>query len=342
MDNITKHSQCINLPSEEERHPLTGFFTLSYFMTMEISPDKFPITVSVFDIKNLKNTNDNHGYEEGNKEIVRISQIIKSKFPENSYFVHDFGAKLIVLSPNMEARNTRNICEKIKEECNENVEYGLSQTKNTNDILSAISEATESAQLKQILSLGNYKSEALSLLLNILGEIDADTKEHVCRTQYLGKKIGLQLELVDIELAQLSLLCVVHDVGKICIPLSILNKAGPLTEEERKIMETHTIRGRNILMNIDELSSAANMVLHHHERWDGTGYPDGLAGKDIPILSRIVSLVDAYDAMTNDRVYRRALPKEVAIRELEKNAGTQFDPEITQIFVSTLKEENDS
>ena len=130
-----------------------------------------------------------------------------------------------------------------------------------------------------------------------------------------------------------------HDIGKIAISDQILNKPSALDEEELKVMRTHPEIGYRIAMSSPDLAAIADLILTHHERWDGKGYPNQLVGENIPLLSRILSVADAYDAMTEDRVYRKALPQEVAIAEIRKNSGTQFDPKIANVFLGILEEQ---
>ena len=128
-----------------------------------------------------------------------------------------------------------------------------------------------------------------------------------------------------------------HDVGKVAIPNEIINKPGPLDDDEWAIMKTHTIEGQRMLERIGGLLSRVGVVVRaSHERFDGGGYPDGLAGKDIPLASRIVSACDAYNAMTTDRSYRKALTTGVAVAELRANSGTQFDPTVVEALVRVV------
>jgi HD-GYP domain-containing protein (c-di-GMP phosphodiesterase class II) len=129
-----------------------------------------------------------------------------------------------------------------------------------------------------------------------------------------------------------------HDIGKLSVPESILCKPGPLTAEERAVMERHTIVGEQILAPIEFLAGVRLLVRHEHERWDGGGYPDGLAGEAIPLGSRIILACDALHAMTSDRPYRRALSHDAALEELRSHAGTQFDPRVVGALLAVLAE----
>ena len=127
-----------------------------------------------------------------------------------------------------------------------------------------------------------------------------------------------------------------HDIGKIGLPPGLLEKAGPLILSERRQMEQHSVIGERILLNVADYAEVARIVRHHHERMDGRGYPDGLAGEDIPLLSRILAVADAYNAMTSDRPYREALPSRVARMRLAQAVGTQFDTAVVAAFEAIL------
>jgi HD-GYP domain-containing protein (c-di-GMP phosphodiesterase class II) len=150
----------------------------------------------------------------------------------------------------------------------------------------------------------------------------------------VAKRMGLETE--QVELARLA--GSLHDLGKLAIPEEILRKPGPLNEAERLVLERHPQIGFRMLDSLG-VEPVASWVLHHHERWDGDGYPDGLGGDAIPLGSRILFVADAYDAMTTDRVYRSKLSHDRAISELERCAGTQFDPEVVAALLEELGEE---
>ena len=140
----------------------------------------------------------------------------------------------------------------------------------------------------------------------------------------------------DAQLRDLRFAAVFHDIGKIAVPEAILDKPGPLTDEERAVMERHTVIGEQILAPVEFLAGVCKLVRHEHERWDGAGYPDRLAGEAIPLGSRIILACDALHAMTSDRPYRKALPREVAIGELRRHAGTQFDPRVVDALLAVV------
>ena len=163
-----------------------------------------------------------------------------------------------------------------------------------------------------------------------------ETEEHGRRLAQLTKMIGEQIGLGQSALDDLELLSMLHDIGKVGIDDRILKKPGQLTSDEWVQMKKHSEIGYRIAMATPELQHIAGLILRHHERWDGSGYPGGLKGLDIPLASRILSIADAFDAMTENRVYREALSKESAIIELQAYAGEQFDPELTEVFVNLM------
>jgi HD-GYP domain-containing protein (c-di-GMP phosphodiesterase class II) len=163
-----------------------------------------------------------------------------------------------------------------------------------------------------------------------------ETQAHAERLAQLSGKLGKAMGLDDKQLTELELLSTLHDIGKISIDGSILTKTDKLTESEWFEIKKHPEVGYRIAQASPELKNISEYILGHHERWDGKGYPQGLAGENIPLLSRIISVVDSYDAMTQDRVYRKAMSIEEAIEEIRNNAGTQFDPEITRVFIDDV------
>lgn len=171
---------------------------------------------------------------------------------------------------------------------------------------------------------------------------DLYTEGHLRRVSSYALEVGRRLGLSEPELEHLRIASALHDVGKIGVPEHILNKPGPLDPHEREVLEHHPEIGARILTAVEGLSSAAPLVLHHQERWDGRrdgrfpGYPAGITGEAIPLGARIIAVVDAFDAMTTDRAYRRKVSPEVAIGELRRERGKQFDPQVVDVFLDLL------
>ncbi|MGH3087498.1 MAG: HD domain-containing phosphohydrolase [Rubrobacteraceae bacterium] len=167
---------------------------------------------------------------------------------------------------------------------------------------------------------------------------DFELNAHMRSVRRLSRLIGMKMGLESEEIKVLSLGALLHDVGKIGVPDSILKKPGALTDAEYDVIKRHTLMGASVISQVPELAGAVPVIRHHHERFDGAGYPDGLPGADIPLAARIVFVADAYDSMTRDRSYRKGLTHEVALEEIANNSGTQFDPEVAQTFLKIMRE----
>jgi putative nucleotidyltransferase with HDIG domain len=178
--------------------------------------------------------------------------------------------------------------------------------------------------------------ETLASLSNALEAKDQYTSDHTEEVVRLAVSVGAELGLELEAVRNIELGAVLHDIGKVRVPESILNKPGPLDDDEWAVMKTHPEVGERILRPIRSLGAILPIVRHHHERWDGGGYPDGLAERAIPLGARIVSVCDAYRAMTEDRPYRQALPEQWARRELVSGTGTQFDPDCVAALFRVL------
>jgi HD-GYP domain-containing protein (c-di-GMP phosphodiesterase class II) len=179
----------------------------------------------------------------------------------------------------------------------------------------------------------------ISSLVLTLETRDPYTQGHTERVTKYALRIGAGMGLSPDDLNTLRYAAEIHDIGKISIPDFILNKPGTLNKLERRMIELHPVKGAQIIEPLDFLEKVIPIVRHHHERFDGTGYPDGLRGVRIPLMSRILACADSYDAMTSERPYKERLSLHEAIREIKRNAGTQFDPEIAAFFIRILKKQ---
>jgi len=216
-------------------------------------------------------------------------------------------------------------------------------------LTSDVSMAIRNAQLFKELELELERKQRLFIHTTVALTAAIDAKDHythghTARVTNLSLEIAKRLIHKNKEimkgkfLEHLHIASLLHDIGKIGIPESILNKEGPLNEEEKKRMQEHPLVGTTILQPIKELEDAVLGVKYHHEKYDGSGYPDGLRGNQIPLLASIISVADTFDAMTTDRPYRRGLSKEEAIAEIKRVSGKQFDPEVSSAIIELFQE----
>ena len=166
---------------------------------------------------------------------------------------------------------------------------------------------------------------------------DPATAEHGAEVAELAPRVGRELGVGSAAMDNLELAARFHDIGKVAVPEEVLQKPGPLDERERQLMACHVEWGAELLRHLPDCEDVARIVRHHHERYDGAGYPDGLSGAEIPLESRIIAACDAYGAMVSDRPYRRALNPEEAVDELETGAGAQFDPSAVAAVVRVTR-----
>jgi len=331
---------------------LTGLYNRAFFEVERKRLDterQLPLSVIVGDINGLKLTNDMFGHAKGDKLISDIAKILARCCRNDDIVARIGGDEFYILLPKTSSEITQAICQRIYQACDE---YASQMDKKIYYLSISLGHATKTIVGESIDSILKdaedlmYKRKHLehkSMHSSIISSIQSTMLENIYETEgrsgrlvELSKAVGQELSLTDKQLTELELLSTVHDIGKIGIDDQILSKSGILTDEEWTRLKKHSEVGYRIAQSSPELIPIADYILCHHERWDGGGYPQGLIGESIPLLSRILMVVDAYDAMSQDRYYRKALLREAAIAEIMKNAGTQFDFDIAKIFVEKI------
>ncbi len=331
---------------------LTGLYNRT-FLEQEINrldtSRQCPISVIMGDINGLKLVNDAYGHIEGDKLLQKAAEILKKLFRQEDIIARWGGDEFVVLLPQTALLEANSISTRLLDECEQafsdnvplSIALGLACKEREEDDFFEILALAEKRMYRNKLSESrSARSAVLTSLIKTLEEKSQETEEHTYRMGKMARRMGEKIGLLQEELNRLELLISLHDIGKIIISEEILNKPGPLNEEEWALIKTHPESGYRIARSTEEISHVAEEILAHHERWDGKGYPRGLSGKDIPLLARINSIVDAYDVMTNGRPYKDPMSWEEAIGELKRCAGSQFDPELIEVFVQVLAQKD--
>jgi putative two-component system response regulator len=200
------------------------------------------------------------------------------------------------------------------------------------DLVDAVRSRIERRRMTEIFDTRQAHLQTIILLANVIEARDLYTRGHVERVQATALELGNALGWSKTALSALEYGALLHDIGKIIVPESILNKPSQLTREEQEIIQKHPVTGAHIIDGVSHLREARPYILFHHEKWDGTGYPSGLQGSAIPVEGRLLAIVDVYDALTSDRPYHQGIPVSDALKFLVNEAGKHFDPEMVTVF----------
>lgn len=353
ITNLKEKEEEIRYINEHDH--LTGLYNRQYFekklseMKME---ENLPLSVLVADINGLHLINEAFGQHEGDLIIIKSARTIRNCCRDKDILARVGGDEFGIIMPLTDNAEAHELLDSIKSACVSfngnngpkspeiNISMGYATISDELELAEeALKTANEYMRNRKLFSQQSSYSDIINSIMTTVYEKSQETERHAERLAELSTRVGRMLNLMEKDLGELQLLGMLHDIGKIGIDDKILNKPGKLTEEEWAIMKRHPEIGYRIARASHKLARIADYILTHHERWDGAGYPKGLKGEDIPLLSRILAVADAYDAMTEDRVYRKAMSKEQAVEEIRRNAGTQFDPLIANIFIETILEE---
>ncbi|MDW7669018.1 MAG: diguanylate cyclase [Bacillota bacterium] len=313
--------------------------------------ENLPLSIIMFDVNKLKLINDSFGHEMGDELIKKASETIKKVCREEDFVARIGGDEFVLVLPKTSKDETVKIANRINEltskEIVANIELSISCGYDTKEleiesILEVFVNAENHMYKNKIYDRTSIKSKTIELIMSSLFEKSKQETRHSIRVSSICQAIAAKLNLDQNTIDQMRDAGFLHDIGKIGIDVRILNKKERLTSTEKIEIEKHPEIGWRLLNSINEFTELAQYVMHHHEKWDGSGYPNGLKGEAIELESRIISVAEAYDAMTSNRSYDKKLTKKEAVKELTKFSGTQLDPKIVEVFLELVLSENNN
>ncbi len=307
--------------------------------------DAVPFSIIVADLNGLKITNDTFGHETGDKMLIRVAEIIKANIKDTHAACRIGGDEIVVLMPSTSEQECTQILDNIKaatlnakeDPIRPLVALGCATTDKKNNSYSRLFKLAEDKMYanKMANSEKNYDMIIGSIKKN-LHDNKFESLDHFERLVKMCVEMGEILKLEKDDIKNIALLAELHDVGKVGLEKELLLKKGPLTNEEWQSVKRHPELGFKIVSASTKLSHIGKGILAHHEHWNGKGYPQGLKGKEIPLIARIFSIVEAYDVMTHERTYKPTYTHDRAIKELKTCSGTQFDPYLVEIFINYI------
>lgn len=323
-----------------------------------------PLTIAIIDLDRFRYLNMKHGYATGDLVLAAAGGILARSTRSPDLTCRAGADEFVMMLPEIPLDEARTALERILVGLEEMEAgelrgvsasvglAGLRQGQSSDSVLAQATAALEAARAQGggriFVSDGSERApgppagpiganvEVVAALAQALEERDKYTGEHSESVVDLTERVAQELALDEAEVRKVRTAALLHDIGKVGIPDEILHKPGPLDEREWEIMRQHPAIGERIMRSIPGMGPIARVVRHEHERWDGGGYPDGIAGEKIPIAARIILACDAYHAMVSDRPYRQAMPHHAAMAELTANAGSQFDPRVVEALVGYL------
>ncbi|MDD2621175.1 MAG: diguanylate cyclase, partial [Syntrophomonadaceae bacterium] len=328
---------------------LTGLFNKSYFdkkiQELANNNDSLPISLIVGDMNGLKFVNDVFGHQEGDNWLNRMALIIQQSCRQNDIIARWGGDEFAIILPNTDNETAQNVADKINAACKSNQETDVflnislgvaTKTNNEADLSMVFKEAEELMYEIKLIEGKKARWAIAEILGKLLQKKGYETKEHIERLQSLAKDFAQILNFSKENLDNLVQATKLHDIGKIGIPENVVLKKSQLNESEWFIMKKHVEIGYRIAQVSGEFAHLADIILYHHEWWNGRGYPQGLKEEEIPLLSRIISILHAFDVMTYQQSYKPAKNMNEALHELNLKAGTQFDPTLVAIFIKMM------
>ncbi len=330
---------------------LTGLYNKNFFeeeLSRLDTPRQLPISLIMGDINGLKLINDAFGHNMGDRTLKKVAEIMSDSFRDEDIISRVGGDEFIVLLPKTSEETAQNIVARIKQKCENNpldyikisVSFGVAtKTKQEEDIQKILKKAEDKMYFKKLKESKAAKLSMIKFLKSKLEKITYETRSHYDRLKVLTMMMADELNLPHTDKEELRLLCEFHDIGKIGVSKNILQKESSLDNEEWENVKRHSEIGYYIAREFRDASPIDELILIHHERWDGKGYPGLFKEDEIPLVARIFALADAYDVMVNDRPYKSRMTSREALKEIREQSGKQFDPALAELFIKFMEKE---
>lgn len=353
ITDITHHKRAEDQMAYLSFHDvLTGLYNRGFFQEELRRLDterQLPLSLVMVDLNGLKLINDAFGHHQGDELLRSMADVLRLCCRKEDVISRWGGDEFVILMPRTTNEAAKQACQRVKQAAgsftHSFLQLGVSvgfatKTSPQQNVMDIYHEAESIMYRNKILEGKSARATVLYSLKKALSQKNYIVESRATEVKNLMVKFGSTLGLSRAQRDDLELLAAVCDMGKLCIDEKILQKPGPLSPAEWDVIQKHPETGCRIARTLPELVSVAEAVLSHHERWDGTGYPQQLKGEEIPLLSRIVAIVHAYDAMTHPRPYAKTLNPGEALAEIQWCAGSQFDPHLADIFVGLMRKRN--
>lgn len=304
--------------------------------------ENLPMTLVMGDINGLKLINDTFGHSIGDEVLIKAAEVIKNNCDSKDIVARWGGDEFLILLLNTDNDKAEKVVHKIQDEflseyiqnLKISISFGLStKILESTSIHKTLKNSEDFMYKNKMMVKESARSQMIATMIKTLNEKNPREEMHSKRVSETCTIIGRQMKLCEFEINKLKLGGLLHDIGKIALEEEVLNKPGKLTNKEWEIVQRHPSIGYRILSELEDMRDIAEIALSHHERWDGGGYPRGISGEEIPLLARIITVADAYDAMTGERTYKSTMTHSAAIKEIERCSNSQFDPSVVSALL---------